>query len=170
VGFSPLDEESMRRWVNAQGMNLSPEAHHWYTQYANGSPGRFAQAASSDLFRWHTQIDPMLNRAMRGDHPAGLGTLMSTLIDDWASDWVKQGDKLGENRSKEAANQKGADMMLAMIAQRAHMGLTDPSRTHASLRTIDSITRATESLRTNVSFKMVMEHLVAGISDKSSPV
>lgn len=166
VGFIPLDEESMRRWVNTQDFNLAPEAHHWYTQYANGSPGRFARAVSSDLFGWHNQIDPMLSRAMRGDHPAGLGTLMSTLIDGWASDWVKQGDKLGENRSKEAANHKAADMMLALVAQRAHMGLTDPSRSQASLRTIDSITRATESLRTNVSFKMVMEHLVAGISDK----
>ncbi len=167
VGFTPLDDESMRRWVSTRDMNLSPEAHHWYTQYASGSPGRFARATSSDLFSWHNQIDPMLNRAMRGDHPAGLGTLMSTLIDDWASDWVKQGDKLGENRSKEAANQKGAEMMLALVARRAHAGLTDPARTQSSLRAIDSVSRASEEMRTNVSFKMVMEHLVAGISEKA---
>jgi DNA polymerase-3 subunit delta' len=166
VGFTPLDDESMRRWVSTRDFSLSPEAHNWYTLYADGSPGRFARAASSDLYSWHTQIDPMLTRAMRGDHPAGLGTLMSSLIDTWASDWVKQGDKLGENRSKDAANQKGTDMMLALVAQRAQSGLTDPSRADSSLRTIDSVTRATESLRTNVSFKMVMEHLVAGISDK----
>ncbi|MHA7812264.1 MAG: hypothetical protein ACX94C_02565 [Phycisphaerales bacterium] len=166
VGFSPLDEESMRRWVTSQDFGLSPEAHHWYIQYAAGSPGRFERAARSDLFSWHNQIEPMLTRAMRGDHPAGLGTLMSTLIDNWAGEWVKQGDKLGENRSKDAANQKAADLMLALIAQRAHAGLMDPSRSDASLRAIDSVTRATEELRTNVSFKMVMEHLVAGISDK----
>lgn len=166
VGFLPLDEESMRRWVNAQDYGLEPEAHHWYMQYAQGAPGRFARAVESNLYRWHTQIDPMLSRAMMGEHQAGLGSMMSGLIDEWASDWVKRGDKLGENRSKEAANQKGAGMMLSLIAQRARPWLSDPARGDRALQTIDSVARAGEALGTNVSLKMVMEHLVAGISDK----
>jgi DNA polymerase-3 subunit delta' len=165
VSFTPLDDESMRRWVASQDSGLDPESHHWYTNYAAGSPGRFARAVESDLYSWYRQIDPMLRRAMRGDHPAELGSVMSTLIDSWASDWVKVGDKLGENRSKDAANHKAASMMLSLIAQQAHAGLTDPSKSNASLQAIDSVTRASEELRTNVSFKMVMEHLVAGISE-----
>lgn len=166
VGFVPLDDDAMRRWVNAQNFGLDPEAHHWYLNYAAGSPGRFAQGVESDLYHWHTQIDPMLRRAIQGEHPPGLGTLMSTLIDSWASDWVKQGDKLGENRSKEAANQKAASMMLSLIAQQARPGLSDVQKSSRSLQTIDSVTRASEELNTNVSFKLVMEHLVAGISDR----
>ena len=154
----------MRRWVASQSYDLDPEAHHWYVQYAAGSPGRFARAVESDLYAWHRQIDPMLSRAMRGEHPPGLGTLMSTLVDQWASDWVKRGEKLGENRSKEAANQKAASMMLALIAQQARTGLADTRRADRSLQTIDSVTRASDELGTNVSFKLVMEHLVAGIS------
>ncbi len=164
VGFVPLDDDAMRRWVASQSYDLDPEAHHWYVQYAAGSPGRFARAVESDLYAWHRQIDPMLSRAMRGEHPPGLGTLMSTLVDQWASDWVKRGEKLGENRSKEAANQKAASMMLALIAQQARTGLADTRRADRSLQTIDSVTRASDELGTNVSFKLVMEHLVAGIS------
>lgn len=165
VGFVPLDDDAMRRWVASQQYDLDPEAHHWYLSYASGSPGRFAQGVESDLYHWHTQIDPMLTRAMHGEHPPALGTLMSTLIESWASDWVKQGDKLGENRSKDAANQKAASMMLALIAQQARSGLSDARKSERSLRSIDSVTRASEELHTNVSFKLVMEHLVAGISD-----
>lgn len=165
VGFVPLDDDAMRRWVTSRGFDLAPDAHHWYMRYAGGSPGRFTRAVESDLYSWHTQIDPMLSRAMRGEHPPGLGTLMSSLIDGWASDWVKQGDKLGENRSKEAANQTAASMMLSLIAQQARTGLTDPRLSDRSLRTIDSVTRAGTELSTNVSFKLVMEHLVSGISD-----
>lgn len=168
VGFVPLDDDAMRQWINAQSYQLDPEAHHWYLQYAGGSPGRFARGVESDLYSWHTQIDPMLNRALRGEHPPGLGTLMSTLIEGWASDWVKKGDKLGENRSKEAANQKAAGMMLSLIAQQARNGLSDARRSQRSLQTIDSVTRASEELYTNVSLKLVMEHLVAGISDSRS--
>ena len=164
VGFLPLDDEAMRRWIAAQGFDLSAEAHHWYINYASGSPGRFSRAVESDLYSWHSQINPMLSRAIRGEHPPGLGTLMNSLIEDWASSWVKQGDKLGQNRSKEAANQKAASMMLSLVAQQARPALSDASQSGRALQTIDSVTRASEELNTNVSYKLVMEHLVAGIS------
>jgi len=166
VGFLPLDDDSMRRWVNTQDFGLDPEANHWYLQYAAGAPGRFTQAVQNDLYRWHKQIDPMLTRAMQGEHQVGLGALMSSLIDACAIDWVKKGDKLGENRSKEAANQKAAGMMLSLIAQHAHPGLGDDRKRERSLQTIDRVTRANEELFTNVSVKMVMEHLAAGISER----
>lgn len=165
VGFVPLDDDAMRRWVVSKAFDLDPQAHHWYINHAAGSPGRFMQAVESNLYQWYIQIDPMLSRAMRGEHPPELGTLMGSLIDGWATDWVKQGDKIGENRSKEAANQKGASMMLSLIAQQVRAGLGDARMAARSLQTIDSVTRASEELDTNVSFKVVMEHLVAGISD-----
>ena len=164
VGFTPLDEDAMRSWVSTQDLNIDAEAHHWYIQHAQGSPGRFLRALEGDLYSWHRQVDPLLSRAMSGEHPLGLGALMSSLIEQRAGEWVKQGDKLGENRSKEAANQKAAGMMLSLVAQKARPVLSDPRLGVRALQTIDQITRADSELRTNVSVKMVMEHLVAGIS------
>jgi len=156
----------MRAWTNTQKFELDPNEHHWLMQYAAGSPGRFLGAIEGGLYHWHTRIDPMCAQADQGVHPIALGTTMGELVDEWATKWVKQGDKLGENRSKEAANRKGADQMFALIAQRARKGLREPSSTHRALHTIDCVERAKTELNTNVQVKFVMEHLAAGLSEQ----
>jgi len=166
VAFVPLDDDAMRAWVNTQNLELDPNEHHWLMQYAAGSPGRFLGAIEGGLYQWHTRIEPMCVQADRGIHSIELGTTMGELVDAWASGWVKQGEKLGENRSKEAANRKGADQMFALIAQRARKGLRDPSTTHRALHSIDCVERAKGELNTNVQVKFVMEHLAAGLSEQ----
>jgi len=166
VAFVPLDDDAMRAWVNTQNLDLDPNEHHWLMQYAAGSPGRFLGAIEGGLYQWHTRIEPMCAQADRGIHSIALGTTMGELVDAWASGWVKQGEKLGENRSKEAANRKGADQMFALIAQRARKGLRDPSTTHRALHSIDCVERAKDELNTNVQVKFVMEHLAAGLSEQ----
>lgn len=170
VAFTPLDDDAMRRWANqwgqTQNLDLSPDAHHWLMNYAAGSPGRFAQAVESDLHQWHQQLEPMYAQAQRGEHPMAMGALMGELIEQWAQNWVKQGEKLGENRSKDAANRRGADQMFALIAQRARTGLGDPARVGRSLHAIDCVQRAKKELDTNVQVKFVMDHLAAGLSER----
>ena len=166
VAFVPLDDDAMRAWVNTQNLDLDPNEHYWLMQYAAGSPGRFLGAIEGGLYQWHTRIEPMCAQADRGIHSIALGTTMGELVDAWASGWVKQGEKLGENRSKEAANRKGADQMFALIAQRSRKGLRDPSTTHRALHSIDCVERAKGELNTNVQVKFVMEHLAAGLSEQ----
>ena len=164
VAFTPLDDDAMRAWINSQHFELDPDEHHWLLQYAGGSPGRLIRAIEGGLYHWHKKIEPMCTQADRGVHPVALGVTMGELIEDWAQSWVKKGEKLGENRSKEAANRKGADQMFALIAQRARKGLRDPSTAPRALHAIDCVGRAKQELDTNVQVKFVMEHLAAGLS------
>lgn len=165
VAFTPLDDDAMRAWINTRNLDLDPDEHHWLTQYAGGSPGRLLGAIEGGLYHWHTRIEPMCRQADQGIHPISLGVTMGELVEDWASKWVKQGETLGENRSKEAANRKGADQMFALIAQRARKGLRESGSTARALHAIDCVGRAKQELDTNVQVKFVMEHLAAGLSE-----
>ncbi len=165
VAFTPLDDDAMRAWINTQQLDLDPDEHHWLMQYAAGSPGRFLDAIAGGLYHWHKQIEPMCAQVDRGVHSITLGSTMGELVDQWATKWVKAGEKLGENRSKEAANRKGAEQMFALIAQRARKGLREPASIARSLHAIDCLERAKAELNTNVQVKFVMEHLAAGLSE-----
>jgi len=165
VGFTPLDDDAMRAWIQTQHLDLDPDEHHWLVQYAAGSPGRFLRAHLGGFYNWHTRLEPMCAQADRGVHPIAFGATMGELVDEWAAGWVKAGEKLGENRSKESANRKGADQMFSLIAQRARKGLRDPKQTPRALHAIDCVTRAKNELNTNVQVKFVMEHLAAGLSE-----
>ncbi|MBL4591382.1 MAG: hypothetical protein JKY96_05425, partial [Phycisphaerales bacterium] len=164
VGFHPLDDDAMRRWISSAGIEADPADHPWLMRYADGSPGRFTRAFEGGFARWNKQIDPLCEQCDRGVHPIGLGTLMSELVDSWAQDWVKQGEKIRENRSKDAANRAGARLMFAVIAERYRAGLANPKTVEQSLRAIDAVERAKNELDTNVQMRFVMDHLAAGLS------
>ncbi len=164
VGFHPVDDDAMRRWVSGSGVEASPEDHQWLMRYADGSPGRYLRAFEGGFARWHMQIDPLCAQCDRGVHPVGLGSLMSDLVDAWAQGWVKQGEKIRENRSKDAANRAGARLMFAVIAERYRPGLANTSTMDQSLRAIDAIERAKNEMNTNVQIRFVMDHLAAGLS------
>ena len=127
VGFAPLGDDAMRAWAEDAGAAADPEEHEWLITHALGAPGRYAWALENGMHAWAREVLPELDRAMRGEHPIGLGTRMTELVDAWAKDWVQRGEKMGEHRSKEAANKLGATRMLAMVAQRARDDLADPS-------------------------------------------
>ncbi len=164
VAFHSIDDDAMRHWLGTAGVEASPEDHQWLMRYANGSPGRYLRAHEGGLARWHVQIDPLCAQCDRGNHAIGLGALMAELVDGWAQDWVKQGEKIKENRSKDAANRAGANLMFAVIAERYRSGLANPSTMDQSLRAIDAIERAKRELDTNVQMRFVMDHLVSGLS------
>lgn len=166
VGFRAIDDEAMRQWIRSSGIEASPEDHQWLLRYANGSPGRYTHAFEGGFARWHAAIDPLCAQCDRAQHAVGLGSLMTELVDSWAQSWVKSGEKIKENRSKDAANRAGANLMFAVLAERYRSGLSDPKRMEQSLRAIDAIERAKRELDTNVQMRFVMDHLAAGLSSQ----
>lgn len=165
--FQTLDDEAMRVWLAGSGIEVTGEERDWLLRSSEGSPGRLASMHASGMYQWYRTITPLLDDAERGVHPLTLGATMASLVDSWAGAWVKEGDKAGENRSKDAANRLGARRMLGLVADRSRSGLADPRRAAWSLRTVDLVARAQSQMDSNVSMKLVFDHLAAGLSARA---
>ncbi|MFK7759883.1 MAG: AAA family ATPase [Phycisphaerales bacterium] len=170
VAFSPLDDDGMRAWISTTDLEPSPEEHQWLLSTSNGSPGRYQDAHKAGIYAWATDLEPLFMQCDHNQYPLTLGTKMTQLIDDWAKQWVKAGEKLGENRSKLVANQHATTHMLGLIADRYRKRLTNPSQVHHALHAIDMVGRAQTELNTNVQLRFAMDHLAAGISQQSGAV
>ena len=155
----------MRAWIATTDIQTTPEEHQWLMSTCNGSPGRYQAAHEAGIYAWATELEPLLQQCDRSQYPLTLGPRMTQLVDDWAKDWVKQGDKLNENRSKLVANQLGVSHMFGLIANRARLQLANPSKAPQALHAIDMVVRAQRELNTNVQLRFVMDHLAAGLSD-----
>jgi DNA polymerase III subunit delta' len=164
VVFGTLDDRAMQTWLERSGLEVAGDERAWLLRAAQGSPGCLQALQEAGAYQWHLALDPMLVEAARGVHPLALGATMTKLVDDWASGWVKAGEKAGENRSKDAANRAGVRRMLSLVAEHARSGLADPVRSSVSLRTIDLVARAQQQIDTNVQMRMVFDHLAAGLS------
>lgn len=164
VAFGPLPDEAMREWLASTGRDVTGEARDWLLRTSEGSPGKLVAMHECGMYDWFRTVAPMLEQAERSVHPLPLGATMAALVDGWAASWVKEGEKQGENRSKDAANRLGARRMLGMVGERARTGLSDPRRAPASLRAIDAVGRAQQQIDSNVNLKLVFDHLAAGLS------
>lgn len=164
VGFGPLSGEALRMWMLRGGLEVEPSERDWLLRSCEGAPGRFLSMLRGGVYAWYRAVEPLLVEAERGIHPVPLGGVMSKLVDDWAAAWVKEGEKQGENRSKDAANRVGCRRMLALVADRARSGMADPSRSPHALRSVEMVSRAQRELDTNVNMKIVFDHLAAGLS------
>ncbi len=165
VGFRALDHDAMRAWVGSSGVEATPEAHEWMMRFADGAPGRYAQAVEEGLYGWARVIEPMLARCARGEYVGELGPTMADLIEERAKGWVKAGLARRENRSKETANRDGAALMLALVSQYARPMLRNARSAAWAVHAIDMCERAIMELRSNVSSRFVMDHLSAGLSE-----
>lgn len=166
VGFGPLDEDAMRRWVSDANIDAADAELAWLIEHAEGSPGKLMRARETGLYEWHRTLSPLLDKADRGQLPLGLGATMGELVDGWAKSWVDAGSKAGENRSKEAANRAGAAQMFALVARRYRSQLREPRLTTPAVRAIDLVGRAERLLGSNVQLKLVMDDLAAGLSGR----
>ncbi len=166
VAFAPLDDDAMRHWIAGSGIDVPPEQHQWLLSTAGGSPGRYQSAHASGIYAWATQLEPLFSQSDQGCYALSLGPSMTQLIDDWAKSWVKQGEKIGENRSKLVANQMGSRQMFNLIADRYRKQLTNHAKAHHALHAIDMVERAQNELNTNVQLRFVMDHLAAGLSQR----
>ncbi len=164
VSFTPLDDGAMGQWLAESGLELNAAERDWLIKYSAGSPGRLVRAHESGMFAWQQSVGPMLNELDRGGYPLTLAGAMSSFVDDWAKAWVKRGDPLGENRSKDNANRIGARRMLVLVAEHYRGQLGDEAQRDRAADAIDRVARAESTLGSNVQVQFVMEELVAGLA------
>jgi DNA polymerase-3 subunit delta' len=162
IAFTGLDDAAMQGWIKQWvkgGGEVSKGDVEWLMAYAEGSPGRFAQAADAGLADWERALEPMLRLADSGQLSGDLGRTMAKLAADYAEEIVAE-DK---RRSKEAANREAAGMVFSVLATRARARLTkgDPE---PALRTIAAIAEAEQRLSANLSIPVVFDWLAAMVS------
>jgi DNA polymerase-3 subunit delta' len=159
VAFRPLDLTAMNQWFDAAGLEMTGPEKEWIRDFAQGSPGMATIAAEYDFHQWHLALAPMLDQLARGVFPAELGATMASLIEAFATDWVKR----NHNASKRSANNDGARFLFTILAAHANRQLraaveqdTPPD---AILKAIDLIAEAERQLWANVNLKQVLENL-----------
>ena len=100
-----------------------------------------------------------LDQLAAGIFPAELGATMASLVEEFATAWVKRND----NASKRAANNDGARFLFTILAAHARrqLGVSveqgDPPE--PILKAIDLIADAERQLWANVNLKQVLENL-----------
>jgi DNA polymerase-3 subunit delta' len=161
VGFGPLDDESMARWMDGAGLDLDVQQREWIASYAAGSPGTAVIAAEHRFFDWHRTLDPMIRELEAGAYPVELAETMATLVNDFAEARVKS----RPNASKEAANRAGARHLLALLAARARRSLCHAAERgetpDAALQLVDLLRTAERAMMSNVQVRLVLASLVA---------
>jgi DNA polymerase-3 subunit delta' len=162
VAFTPLDEASMGRWLEAGGLLAGvPEADRGFVlRFAGGSPGAATLAVKGGLVAWHRTIGPMLAETDRGRYCAGLGPAMASLVDEWAKAHAQE----REHASKDAANKAGAAWMLRLLAAHYRERLRSSPRDGA--RAIEAIAEAQRQADAGVQFPFVMENLAAQLAER----
>lgn len=166
VAFTPLGPGDLATWFDERsGLEVSAGERDWLLEASDGSPGWITRAVDAGLYAWWSELQPMLTALDRGQVPLELGPAIAKLADDRAAAWVKQGEKQGELRSKEVANHMAAGQVFGLIAIHARRALRsgDADAAERAVYALDAVTRAERELRSNVSLKLVADHLVAGL-------
>jgi DNA polymerase-3 subunit delta' len=173
VAFTPLAGASMRAWLEgwARGPEheLADDEREFLLSFADGAPGRAVTAASEGLFGWHTRLAPMLAMCDAGKHPAELGATMQELAEEWAKGHVAAGEKIGENRSKEAASAWAASLVFGVVAARYRQQMMGARGGRGEVfergaRAAELIAEAEGRLASNVNGLFVYDALAAGLS------
>lgn len=166
VGFGPLDDASMRRWVEQAGIDGSPADLAWLVDYSRGSPGLLIEASQAGLAQWAQRLEPMLAQADRGTFEPGLGPMFAELVESWASGWVDR--HKADNPSKDAANKAGAARLLDLLSERTRGRLWSAPpgspEVETALRSIDSIAAAHQRLGANVNLRLTLDNLAAQLA------
>jgi len=161
AAFGPLDDVSMREWIDRAGLALDTEETDWLIEHCDGSPGRLLDALASGLHDWARRLEPLLQRADRGEYDAQLGSTMLELVDGWAEAHVKA----NPNASKRAANDDAALKALGLVVHRARRRLRErvdqPGEADRAERVIDAVESARDRIRSNVSLGLALEGLAA---------
>lgn len=189
VAFEPIDDASMRAWLDAwlkaerataelegEGKKskaakarlemLSPSKadREWALSYAAGSPGLAALAIEGGFGAWARDLDPLLESAERGVYDPKLGSTMAKLVGDWAEAWVDA----RKNASKDAANKAGVRHLLALVAERARRRLRTAAGLEGeagrALAAIDLIADAERQIDANVNMSLAFENLAVRLT------
>ncbi len=159
VAFAPLDDAAMTHWFDAAELDVSGGEREWIVGFCQGSPGTATLAAEYGFHKWHLALAPMLDQLAVGVFPAEMGTTMASLVEEFATAWVKRND----NASKRAANDDGARFLFTILAAHARRQLSvaveqgDPPE--PILKVVDLIADAERQLWSYVNVKQVLENL-----------
>jgi hypothetical protein len=181
VGFAPLDEQEMLKWLSRRSGDagigaVEPAKRSWLLRFACGSPGAAEVALANDLFAWDQTLRPALDQIEQGQYPIGAAATMDALI----KDRVEASVKGRPEASKDAANKAWARRLLSFVAEdtRSRIRLRTAKKTAAEveadpaaqrlLAAIDAISAAEGYLMSNVNQTMVIENLVAQMA--SDPI
>lgn len=165
VAFNALDEASMRAWAkrDERMRAAGEEQREWLLMFADGSPGRAANALAQGLFSWSRTLAPMLEDASRGRFSPDMGKTMADLIEQYAQAWVDA----RENASKDAANKDGARQMFALLAHEARRALREartPDDAERALHAIDRLGECERNIDSNVNPKFAFEELASSLA------
>ena len=169
VGFVPLPDDVVRRWV-AQRDDAPTEAKplDWLVSFAGGSIGRAGLALDYGLIDWARAILGAMRKMASGRAVGDLGGQLEAMIKGFADDWVKR----HANASKEAANQLAAALCFGIIATEARRSLADAAGkcdpddpvagdalTGPWLAVIEALDEAEGYLASNVNLSLTCDHL-----------
>jgi len=161
VAFGELDEDAMNEWLGRRGLTLGADETRWHIGASEGSPGRLLDAVDCDLHEWARRLEPMLQRADRGEFDPDLGPVIKELVDGWATAFVKA----NPNASKKAANDVAAAKALGLIATRSRLMLRNAidsgADTGRPINAIESVERARQRIGANVQLALAFEGLAA---------
>jgi len=174
VGFVPLPEDVVRRWIE-QRDDAPSDARQldWLVRFAGGSLGRAGLALDYGLIDWARTILGAMRKMASGRAVGDLGGQLAAMIGGFADDWVKR----HANASKDAANQLAAALCFGIIATEARRGLTDAAAkcdpadpvagdalTGPWLAVIDALDEAERYLGSNVNLSLTCDHLALTIN------
>lgn len=168
VGFETLRDDAMQMWLAASGIEVESTKRDWLLSMSGGSPGRFAEALTNDLYSWHTALDGPLRALLDGrvNEATALGSTMGKLIEERASEAVKDSPEA----SKDAANRAWSKRMLVFVADRTRRHLLASARDELGERAerlagaLDWIAAAERQIDGNVSYAASIDNMVSQIS------
>lgn len=171
VVFAPLNDASMREWIERQKNSFDPPVTAddlpILQSFASGSPGEFLLAHTGNLAEWSRTLEPLLAQTDGGKYSPGLGPTMAKLVDEWAAAVVDK-DK---QASKDAANRAGAELLFRMLGQRARNQLRRTANApERALGAIDTIREAERQLDASVAPAFVMEWLSVRLAASRDPL
>jgi DNA polymerase-3 subunit delta' len=171
IRFRALGDADMKAWFargeciagadGDAGTHVDADAQAWLMDFAAGAPGVAAMASEYGFVQWYRELRPLRRALAEGRYPMVLGETMSRLVDEFAQQWTKA----HQNASKDAANKDGARHLLSLMSSLLRKDLAEACETgdadtrEMALASIDRLLDAERSLATNVSMKLVFEHL-----------
>jgi len=162
IAFNRLRDDVVRDWLPPPP-EVGVEDREAVVTFAQGSLGRAQLAIDYNLTAWVTRVLPGVDKLARGEADPRLGGDIHQFIDTFAAAWVEK--HKAQNASKEAANQMGANLMYAMLADHAAARLREADDPEPWLGVIDAIERSRGHLASNLNASLVADDLAAQLAD-----
>ena len=169
--FTPLDMESMERWLEDVELDAPEEEIAWASRFAQGAPGLVVSSIDEGIFSWYQALQPMFEKLADGSFPAGMAEQMAEMIDASAT----AAEKADSFASKEAAGHRAMGLMVSLLSsmmrERMHAAVTagdgDEERW---ARGIETLAISEAQVSANVNRKLALAGLTASLARELAPL